>query len=601
MTASIKVNIVGLWQDLVMMKYLPRNFQDPLFKSSLRRFEKTGNVSPQIFQLEDRILHELNEQPSPKGSVQVKATHLYLQLSRGQNLDSGINNWHLFRTILKTRGKLRWLCFRLMPDVFPNSYEISRGKLLVQVLLNWEIFKADVLSKLYIKETISREVIEIDSYEFTHPNIDFEFSLKQVYLLGGEFAQDLEFGLNSNQNKRSLRKFLLGRLIFWDSSTVLNLIRQSDKLSSDPNFVRFLKHFPDLGTQISRQIKLRVEIHPSAALTFDERKERGQASPDILQNVSVWHQRFILEGETWHVVDSTSSPYNEFVAGHWQFLESIPGHLEHIHLKKPGDVVQIVLKEAIYLLGRADENWYHLLLDTLPRYLQLKDIDKGVPVLVRSDLPDTTLSFIESLIPHTIVLVCPNNVVSVEKLFFIAARSTVYDSKPSDGQDQVQFSRESLRELSDWVVEKLDNKIDVNFPNKIYTPRRAKYRNLINGARVQLAIETFGFETVETNSSFYAKQHSYFNRANHVVSPGGAVLANIVFMRQGSKITLIRSWRDSDLLLWKKLAEACGLYFDEAIGIPTYYGRKALARQHSNYFVPVKRVKKLLKTQNKLT
>lgn len=594
MTTSIKVNILGLWQNLAIMKYLPRNMKDPIFKSSLRKFEKTGKVSPRIIQLENFILRELTEQPFTLKSVEVKASHLYLQLSRDRNSDSSIINWHSFRTILKTRGRLRWLCFRLIPELFSNSYEIGRAKLLIRVLLNWKIFKEAVLGKVFINETISREVIEIDSYEFTHPNIDFEFLLDQVYLLGGELAQDLEFELDSNPNKKKLRKFLLGRLIFWDSSSVLNLIRQRDDLSSEPNFLRFLQHFPDLGSQISRQIKLQVEIHPSAALTFDERREHGQELPDVLQSVSIWHQRFIVKGAIWHVVDSTSSPYGEFVAGHWQFLASIPDHMGHIHLKKPVNVSQIALKEAIYLLGRADENWYHLLLDTLPRYLQLKDIDTGVPVLVRSDLPDTTLSLIKSLIPNTIFLVAPNNVVSVDKLFFIAARSTIHDSKPSNGEEQVQFSRQTLKELRDWVLNRLDNEIDVKLPSKIFIPRRAKYRNLINGERLQHKIENFGFETVETDTSFYLKQYSYFNQADHVVSPGGAVLANIVFMKPGSKVTLIRSWRDSDLLLWKKLADACGIHFSEAVGFPTYYGRKALARQHSNYFVSGRRIRKLL-------
>ena len=171
MTAGIKVNIIGLWQNLRIMKYLPRYFQDPIFKSSLRKFKKTGNVSPRIIQLEDLILHELTDQPFPISSAKVRASHLYLQLRRDHDLESSVNNWHLFRTILKTRGKLRWLCFRLLPEVFPNSYEIGRGKLLIRVFLNWKIFKADVLSKLYINETILRDVMEIDSYEFTHPNV----------------------------------------------------------------------------------------------------------------------------------------------------------------------------------------------------------------------------------------------------------------------------------------------------------------------------------------------------------------------------------------------------------------------------------------------
>jgi hypothetical protein len=377
---------------------------------------------------------------------------------------------------------------------------------------------------------------------------------------------------------------------------VLNLARQRETFSSEANVLSFLEYFPDFKIQFSRQAKLLVKIHPNAGLTFDERAEYGQASPDVLQNVSIWHQRFIIQENTWHVIDSTASPYGDFVAGHWQFLESVPDHMEHVFLKNPKEVNKVELKHAIFLLGRADENWYHMLLDTLPRYLQLRGIDAVVPVLVRSDLPATTVSLIKSLISHTIIFVTPKDLISVEKLFFIAARGTVHDSKPSNGQEQVQFSPQALKELRGWVLARLKPELDVTLPGRIFIPRRAKYRNLINLDQIQNFFETLGFQTIETNSDFYPKQHVYFNQAIHVASPGGAVLANLVFMQTGSKVLVIRSWRDSDLLLWKKLAAACELDFSEVIGIPTYYGRKALARQHSNFFLPIRRVEKILKS-----
>ena len=77
-----------------------------------------------------------------------------------------------------------------------------------------------------------------------------------------------------------------------------------------------------------------------------------------------------------------------------------------------------------------------------------------------------------------------------------------------------------------------------------------------------------------------------------IVSPGGAILANILFIPMDSKVIAVRSWRDSELKLWKKLAEACQVNYSEIVGIPTYYGFKPLARQHSNYYVPLERFKK---------
>lgn len=596
MTTGIKINGGGLWQYSTIMKYLPPRFQDPIFKSSLRRFEKTGKLSPRVIQLEKLILDELSE--AEFSNIEIRANNLYLDLGHQPISRSALAHIRLCRNVLEVRGKFRWLCFRLMPPVFSDSYEISRGKLIIKVARHWKIFKEEVLEKLYLSETAPSGLIEIDSYEYTHPNMKFEFLTNKIYLLGGELAKGLDFGLKSNPNAKALSKFLLGRMIFWDSKKVLDLIRCRENFSNEPRVLKFLQHFPDFINQISRDTKFLVNIHPNAALTFDERLEGGHTSPDVLIDVDIWHQRFIVQGKTWHVVDSTCSPKAEFVAGHWQFLESILAHMKHAYIKEPRQFNKIELKQAIYLLGRADENWFHFLLDTLPRYLQLREIDIEVPVLVRSDLPETTISLIKKLIPHKVIFVSPKDLVSVQKLFFVAARSTVHDSVPTNGEDQVKFSPQTLRELRDWILNTLRAELPSNFPEKIFIPRRAKYRNLLNVDQIQAQLESLGFETIETNNNFYQRQYSYFDQASQIVAPGGAVLANIIFMKPGSKVLVIRSWRDSDLLLWKKLAASCGVQFTESIGFPTYYGRKTLARQHSNYFLPVRKLKKLLNSQN---
>ena len=596
MTAGIKTNSGGLWQYSTIMKYLPPRFQDPFFKSSLRRFEKTGKPSPRVIELEKLILDQLSE--GEFSNIEIRAKNLYLDLGHQQISRSALADIRLCRNILEARGKFRWLCLRLMPSVFSDSYEISRGKLIIKIVRHWRIFKEEVLEKLYLSETAPSSLIEIDNYEYTHPNMKFEFLTSQIYLLGGELAKGLDFGLKSNPNAKALSKFLLGRMIFWDSKKVLNLIRYSENLSNEPRVLKFLQHFPDFINQISRDAKFLVNIHPNAALTFDERLEGGHTSPDVLLDVDIWHQRFIIQGKTWHVVDSTCSPKADFVAGHWQFLESILAHMKHAYIKEPRQFNKIELRQAIYLLGRADENWFHFLLDTLPRYLQLKEINIDVPVLVRSDLPETTISLIKKLIPHKVLFVSPKDLVSVQKLFFVAGRSTVHDSVPTNGEDQVKFSPNSLRELRGWVLNSLSTELGSKFSDKIFIPRHAKYRNLINTEKIQEQLENRGFETIDTNTDFYVRQHSYFDQASQLVAPGGAVLANIVFMKPGSKVLVIRSWRDSNLLLWKKLAESCEVQFSEAIGFPTYYGRSTLARQHSNYYLPIWKVKKLLNARN---
>jgi capsular polysaccharide biosynthesis protein len=317
--------------------------------------------------------------------------------------------------------------------------------------------------------------------------------------------------------------------------------------------------------------------------------------PDVLKNVEIWNQRFLVSDNKWHIVDSTYSPYSKFVAGHWQFLEQIPSHIGHVYLKKPTSKRAKKFTKGILLIGRADENWYHLLLDTLPRYLSLKTLNRDIPILVRDDLPETSIALIEKLTDRKIIYVRPEDRIFVETLYFIAARSTVHDSKPHNGEEQVTFSPNTLKSQREWMLKRLRVGKNEAYPIKVFLPRRSKYRNLLNVERVCEYVSKHDIRILESNEAFFLKQHLYFSRANLIISPGGAILANILFMPPGSKVIAVRSWRDANLGLWKKLAEACQVNYSEIVGIPTYYGFKSLARQHSNFYVPLGRFKKALK------
>jgi len=497
-----------------------------------------------------------------------------------------------------------------MNDVFPNAYEITRGRLLLKILVNRLDFKTSILSRLLILETKPKNCVTISAYQFTHPDTEFYIKKRQIYFLEDALNVPLTFfHINSDSdnrvsldkpdsyNRASFDHNLLEKLILWNSSKVLNWMRLSPTFFDAPHIQISISRFPDLVAQYNSSERLPVVFHENSSKTLSERKDQQSLEPDILLNVEVWHQRFIVQDKRWIVTDITGSPYTEFVAGHWQFLEQSKNEGGDVFIKRPLPDSCLNLKSAIYLMGRADENWYHLLLDTLPRYLFLKEIDERVPVLVRSDLPKSSRKFLAKILDREIIFVKPEEFISAKKLFFIASRSTTFDSKPPNSFDQIKFPVEIYKDLQRFILGKLSKKRSVIYPKKIYLPRKSKYRNLLNESSVSELASQLGYSVVTTDIDFYQQQFHYFNQAENVLSPGGAVLANTIFMQPGSKVSLIRSWRGSDLLLWKKLADACDVHFNEVIGIPTYYGRNALSRQHSNFFLPLRRIRKLLKTE----
>ena len=563
-------------------------------RKHLKELHSKSRPPDSLCDLERLILEELHGFAEKNQTFEIFPQILILNLKK---MNRGHRIWaklRLLRRILRTPGQLRWLSSYFFTPVLNIGFEISRGRLLRIILFNWRKFSEEVLIHLDLVEGDTQKFREIPIDLFSNPNAKVSLTPEVPYLLKSEYFPNFIY---SSKYKSFLQKYLMGRIILWNPSYAITFIENSDQLMNSEDFRKFLDAAQHFKQQITSRTKLKFEFHHNSAFTFDQRLDNPTLSlPDRVSNAEIWHQRFIIAGDRFLLIDVTCSPLLKFVAGHWQFLEQVNAKQDDVRLRTPADFRQINLDEAIFLIGRADENWYHLLLDTLPRYLCFETINRDVPVLVRSDLPKTSIDLLRQLIPRTLIFLEPNDKVSVKLLHFYAGRSTVFDSKPINKEDQVQFSPKVLARTKSWFLGTLKEDPALVYPTNFYMDRIAKYRNVINAKGVISECRTNDYEILECTNQFFLNQSHYFAKADHIVSPGGAVLANIVFMKKGSKITLIRSWRDADLLLWKKLADSCGVDFTEAIGIPTYYGRKMLARQHSDFYLPMRAIRKLLKS-----
>lgn len=570
-----------------------RNLLFFVIKLRLSRFHNTRKSNQIDRRIENLIIEDLASAKVWEELEQIPSKELLLNTLNSMTYTHSENLKILLR-IIQTRGRLRWLCFRLLPSIFSDSYDLTRLKLLFRIGQNWNLFASTILSKLVVTDGPVIDLKKVEIYEFTHPGIKFSLEEGTLYVLGKEMSQVIEFNKNSLPIDFRAKNNLLGNLILWNSAKFMNFFRESLVLSTNNKVLEYLDNFPSFVNEMESFSKCSVDFHENANLSFDERLKANLKSPDVLNNVEIWNQRFLVSDNKWHIVDSTCSPYSKFVAGHWQFLEQIPSHVDHVYLKKPTAKRTKRFTKAILLMGRADENWYHLLLDTLPRYLSLKTLNRDIPILVRDDLPETSIALIEKLMNRKIIYVRSEDCIFVQTLYLMAARSTVHDSVPRNGEKQVSFSPKTLKSQREWMLKRLKGHKIEQYPSQFFLPRRAKYRNLLYVKRVCEYLSKQGIGSIESNEAFFPKQHLYFSTANLIISPGGAILANILFMPPGSKVIAVRSWRDSKLRLWKQLAEACQVNYSEIVGIPTYYGFKSLARQHSNFYVPLGRFRKAL-------
>lgn len=560
-------------------------------KFYLLRLRK-GVKSPKFLtKLETKILSELLEFKPETIVVRVQSQNFILRPEDRHKKLSAVRRLNLTWRILQTRGQMRWLCYSLFSPVMGHAYQITRARLLTLIGRNWQKFSGEVLSCLSSSNEDTNQLKRITLHEYINPRTHRPLDFAQTYLLESEYSRRLIYERNM-----SFHKSTLARIIRWNSSYATAFIKQSTFLKESVQLQKFLEFFPDFQDLLISRASLDFVFHPQSNETFDQRFRAGDLGvQDKFTDVEIWHQRFIIKNNTWLLIDSTCSPNLEFVAGHWQFLEQNKVEQRKVEMLRPRETNRVNVDEAIFLIGRVDENWYHLLLDTLPRYLLFRGIDPEVPVLIRGDLPQTSKTLIERLVEREIIYVQPEDLVFVKTLYFVPARSTVYDSAPVKNQERVSYSPVIIQKQREWILQSFPLKKSQIYPVKIFLSRRASYRNLLNIEAISRLLKRNQFQVVEPDESFYLNQARFFSEANTVFSPGGAILANIIFMRRGSRVVSIRSWRGSEVPLWKLLSEACEVNHSEVVGIPSYFGFKFLLRAHSNYYVPLRRIKKELR------
>lgn len=552
---------------------------------------RKGVNSPKFFtKLETKILGELLDFKPESLVVRIHSQKFVLRPRSKHMQLSTLMRMNLTWRILQTRGQMRWLCYSLFSPVMGEAYQISRARLLKLIGRNWQQFSDEVLSCLSLSNEETNQLERISLHQYLNPRNTQPLDFAQTYLLEGEFSRRLIYGRNN-----SLQNSTLARMIRWNSSCAIAFIRQSASLKESLQLHKFLDVFPDFQDLLNSRASLECVFHPQSHQTFDQRLSDGVLGvQDKVTDVEIWHQRFIIKDNTWLLIDSTCSPSLEFVAGHWQFLVQNKAEQSKVEMLRPRETSRVSVDEAIFLIGRVDENWYHLLLDTLPRYLLFRGIDPEVPVLIRGDLPGTSKTLIERLVEREIIYVQPEDLVLVKTLYFVPARSTVYDSAPEKNRERISYSPVIIQKQREWILQSFPLKKSHGYPVRLFLYRRSSYRNLLNIDAVSRLLKRNEFQVVEPDESFYLNQARFFSEANTVFSPGGAVLANIIFMRRGSRVVSIRSWRGSDVPLWRLLSEACEVNHSEVVGIPSYFGLKSLRRAHSNYYVPLIRIKKEL-------
>lgn len=170
--------------------------------------------------------------------------------------------------------------------------------------------------------------------------------------------------------------------------------------------------------------------------------------------------------------------------------------------------------------GGAVYNYYHFLIETLPRILHIASVQPQVVITLTAPVP-THVEQILGLLRIDFRVVPPDSF----------HHSDVFVCDP------VPFSwphPSNIQMLHSLRVG--HNNVNAEVPGRIYISRSGSGRQLAEESRLEEFLCGYGYTTFRLEELSWLDQISMFRNVDSVIAPHGAGLSNIAFMKPGSEV-----------------------------------------------------------------
>lgn len=225
------------------------------------------------------------------------------------------------------------------------------------------------------------------------------------------------------------------------------------------------------------------------------------------------------------------------------------------------------IKSGIWLSGNFSGNYYHLLLEFMPKFLFLDKllVPPDVPLLV--DAAISTIPQLQELLEYfnrenrEVIYLGRRCLYDVETLYYLPIINFV----PPDYADVQRMRYEDCffhAGALEFIRATLLPRAAVrSFGSKIYLSRKnSMSRRRCNEDEVIRVFEKYGFEICYPENLSVAEQIALFSRADFVAGVTGAAFTNLIFAKPGCKALCLQSFV-LDLSIFSTVAKFVGVDF----------------------------------------
>lgn len=254
---------------------------------------------------------------------------------------------------------------------------------------------------------------------------------------------------------------------------------------------------------------------------------------------------------------------------------------------QPPEIIGHLSRDVIAFNLLHAQNYFHFLIEYLPSLFALAKTNRVAPNamiatgLLHANMWTALLAVIEHLSIPVIQLrktqaVTCDRAILVTPSWHGAERISGVISDSTYNGDNIRQMREAFRPY--WSAQGETGL-------KLYLRRTGGQRLLTNADALEQMAVAAGYRVIDAATLSFEEQIRVFSGASHIVGPTGAWLANLIFTRENTRLTVLYPVTcESGVGIWTKLGEICGVQTRAMFGPVTLYRERQPI--HSDFMIP---------------
>ncbi len=234
------------------------------------------------------------------------------------------------------------------------------------------------------------------------------------------------------------------------------------------------------------------------------------------------------------------------------------------------------IPRAILMTHDIRSNYYHWMVENLPRLLQIVDDPRydDYPILLDDSMHRNMLRSVELLAPgRTLLRVGKSHAVRVEDAVYPSCVNISFE--PRQGSPKNSDFQTDVAAMA-RLAARLSSSIGIGeepLPSRLYVTRKGYQRNLTNAKQVEEYVLSRGFTLVDPGDLDLDSQVRLFRNADVIIVPSGSAATNFMFAKRGAALcTLHPAMTQRCICIWQTLAHVSGAAYTCIFGDPPLTG-----------------------------